>query len=142
MILSAGFEACGEWDGCSRAAAAGIRRRRLVRSDGGFARSGSNPPPAGVTGDLCGQLTLWAAAHDDVGLQTVRDWMLAFNAQGPNGLIDGKAPGARPRLNVQKCAALRSLVEQGPLPAAHGVVRRQLIDLARILFEDQGVSVS
>jgi len=28
-----------------------------------------------------------------VGIQTVRDWVLAFNAAGPEGLIDGKAPG-------------------------------------------------
>ena len=38
--------------------------------------------------------------------------------------------------------ALRTLVEQGPMPAAHGVVRWRLVDLAQILFEDHGVSVS
>ena len=37
---------------------------------------------------------------------------------------------------------LRTLVEQGPRPAAHGVVRWRLVDLARILFQDHGVSVS
>lgn len=31
-----------------------------------------------------------------VGLQTVRDWALAFNAQEPDRLIDGKAPGKAP----------------------------------------------
>jgi transposase len=64
-----------------------------------------------------------AAAIGGVGLQTVRDWVLAFNADGPDGLVDGKAPGARPRLNAQQREALRALVEQGPTPAAHGVVR-------------------
>jgi transposase len=83
-----------------------------------------------------------AAAMGGVGLQTVRDWVLAFNAQGPDGLIDGKAPGARPRLNAQQQEALRTLVEQGPMPAAHGVVRWRLVDLAQILFEEHGVSVS
>ncbi|WP_279604341.1 IS630 family transposase [Methylobacterium sp. J-070] len=83
-----------------------------------------------------------AAALGGVGLQTVRDWVVAFNAQGPDGLIGGKAPGARPRLDAERRAALRSLVEQGPLPAAHGVVRWRLVDLAQILFEDHGVSVS
>jgi transposase len=72
----------------------------------------------------------------------VRDWVLAFNAGGPDGLIGGKAPGARPRLNADLCAALKALVEQGPMPAAHGVVRWRLVDLAQILFEDHGVSVS
>lgn len=39
-----------------------------------------------------------AARIGDVGLQTVRDWVLRFNAHGPEGLIDGKAPGNRARL--------------------------------------------
>lgn len=83
-----------------------------------------------------------AAALGGVGLQTVRDWVVAFNADGPVGLIAGKAPGARPRLNVEQRAALRALVEEGPTPAAHGLVRWRLADLAQILFEDHGVSVS
>lgn len=83
-----------------------------------------------------------AAKIGGVGLQTVRDWVVAFNAQGPDGLIDGKAPGARPRLNAAQREALRVLVEQGPTPAAHGVVRWRLVDLSQILFEDHGVSIS
>lgn len=83
-----------------------------------------------------------AAALGGVGLQTVRDWVLAFNTDGPDGLIGGKAPGARPRLNADLRAALKALVEEGPMPAAHGVVRWRLADLAQILFEDHGVSVS
>jgi transposase len=43
-----------------------------------------------------------AAEIGGVGLQTVRDWVVAFNADGPDGLIDGKAPGARPRLNADQ----------------------------------------
>jgi transposase len=34
-----------------------------------------------------------------VGLQTVRDWVVRFNARGPDGLIDSKAPGKACRLN-------------------------------------------
>jgi hypothetical protein len=48
----------------------------------------------------------------------VGDWVVAFNADGPAGLIDGKAPGARPRLNVDQRDALKVLVEQGPTPPA------------------------
>jgi hypothetical protein len=33
-----------------------------------------------------------------VGLQVVRDWVLRFNAEGPAGLIDRKAPGPAPLL--------------------------------------------
>jgi len=83
-----------------------------------------------------------AAEIDRVGLQTVRDWVVAFNADGPSGLIDSKAPGARPRLNADQREVLRALVEQGPTPAAHGVVRWRLCDLAQIPCEDHAVSVS
>ena len=41
-----------------------------------------------------------------VGLQTVRDWVLRFNRDGPDGLIDGKAPGGCPRLDANQRAAL------------------------------------
>src|SRR3954453_15478447 len=60
----------------------------------------------------------------------------------PDGLIDGKAPGQRPRLNAAQREALRTMVEQGPTSAAHGVVRWRLVNLAQILFEGHGVSVS
>jgi transposase len=36
-----------------------------------------------------------AATIGGVGLQTVRDWVLAFNAEGPSGLVNGKAPATR-----------------------------------------------
>lgn len=72
----------------------------------------------------------------------MRDWVVAFNADGPARLIDGKAPGARPRLNADQRDVLMALVEQGPTPAAHGVVRWRVCDLARILCEDHGVLVS
>lgn len=83
-----------------------------------------------------------AAEIGGVGLQTVRDWVVAFNADGPDGLIDGKAPGARPRLNADQRETLKAMIEQGPTPAAHGVVRRRLRDLAHVLAEDHGVSIS
>ena len=87
--------------------------------------------------------TRWEAAEiAGVGLQTVRDWVVAFNVDGPDGPIDAKALGARPRLNAEQRDILKALVEQGPTPAAHGVVRWRLCDLAQILVEDHGVLVS
>jgi putative transposase len=64
-----------------------------------------------------------AATLGGVELQTVRDWVLAFNADGPAGLIDRKAPGKPPLLNDAQRQALARTVEAGPVPAAHGVVR-------------------
>src|SRR5271157_1047439 len=40
-----------------------------------------------------------AARIGGVGLQIVRDWVLWFNAEGPDGLVNGKAPGAPSLLN-------------------------------------------
>lgn len=40
-----------------------------------------------------------AARVGGVGLQTLRDWVLAFNDQGPSGLLNGKAPGNPSILN-------------------------------------------
>jgi transposase len=34
-----------------------------------------------------------AAKIGGVGLQIIRDWVLRFNARGPDGLLDGKPPG-------------------------------------------------
>jgi transposase len=83
-----------------------------------------------------------AAKIGGVGLQTVRDWVLTFNAEGPAGLVDGKAPGNSPLLNDARRQALREIVESGPIPAVHGVVRWRLIDLAQWVFEEFRISIS
>ena len=77
-----------------------------------------------------------------VGLQTVRDWVLAFNAEGPSGLVNGKAPGNAPLLTQAHRQALLEIVESGPIPAVHGVVRWRLIDLAQWVFEEFRISIS
>src|ERR1700747_3759720 len=41
-----------------------------------------------------------AAEGGGVTLQVVRDWVLRFNAHGPEGLIDRKAPGQPSRLTT------------------------------------------
>ena len=40
-----------------------------------------------------------AAKIRGVGLQIIRDWVLRFNARGPDGLLDGKSPGQPSKLN-------------------------------------------
>ena len=40
-----------------------------------------------------GALRSGAAENGGVGLQVIRDWVLRFNARGPDGLVDRKAPG-------------------------------------------------
>jgi transposase len=82
-----------------------------------------------------------AARIGGVGLQIVRDWVLRFNAHGPDGLIDGKATGKRPKLNDAQRQALARMVERGPIPAIHGVVRWRRKDLALWIFEEFGISL-
>ena len=83
-----------------------------------------------------------AAVAGGVTLQVVRDWVLRFNAHGPAGLIDRKAPGQPSRLNDEQRAALAAMVENGPIPAVHGVVRWRIIDLCQWIWEEYRVSVS
>jgi transposase len=77
-----------------------------------------------------------------VGLQTFRDWVLRLNAGGPEGLLNGKAPGHAPRLDAAQRRELVQVVEDGPIPAIHGVVRWRLCDLVQWVQEAHGISVS
>ena len=71
-----------------------------------------------------------------------KDWVLRFNAHGPEGLADRQAPGHPGKLNTAQREALAAMVESGPMPAMHGVVRWRLKDLAMWVWEEFRVSVS
>jgi transposase len=77
-----------------------------------------------------------AARIGGVGLQIVRDWVVRFNAEGPGGLIDRKPPGQPPKLNAAHQLALARMIEDGPIPAVHGVVRWRLVDLIAWVWEE------
>ncbi len=83
-----------------------------------------------------------AAAIGGVGPQTVRDWVLHFNAAGPGGLLTGKPPGPRPRLTEEHRRGPQRIVEAGPIPTIHGVVRWRILDLMRWPWDEFRVSVS
>src|SRR3984957_2891498 len=83
-----------------------------------------------------------AAAAGGGTLQGVRGWVLRFNARGPGGLIDRKAPGQPSRLNDEQRAALAAMVENGPIPAVHGVIRWRIIHLCQWIWEEYKISVS
>jgi transposase len=83
-----------------------------------------------------------AARPGGVGLQTIRDWVLRFNAKRPDGLIDGESTGRPSILNDEQRRALVAMVEAGPNPAIHEVVRWRLIDLAQWVFDEYGLSVT
>lgn len=83
-----------------------------------------------------------AAKIGGVTLQVIRDWVLRFNARGPEGLINGKAPGQQRRLTDGHRAALAQAIEDGPIPAMHGVVRWRVIDLCQWLFAEHRVTIA
>ena len=85
---------------------------------------------------------LEAARIGGVGLQVVRDWVLRFNGHGPDGLLDRKKPGKVPLLDQEHRRAMVDIVESGPTPAIHGVVRWRLVDLTQWMWEEFAISVS
>ena len=70
-----------------------------------------------------------AARGTGMDRQTLRDWVHRFNAEGPEGLCDHKAPGRSRRLDAAQLAELKARVAAGPDPAQDGVVRWRLADL-------------
>ena len=83
-----------------------------------------------------------AAKIGGVGLQIIRDWVLRFNARGPDALVNGKSPGQPSKLNDLQRQAIADMIERGPIPAVHGVVRWRLIDLAQWIFEEFRITIA
>src|SRR5712675_167287 len=83
-----------------------------------------------------------AAAIGGVTLQIVRDWVMKFNAGGPDGLIDRKAPGQPSKLTEAHRTALKAVIESGPTAAIDGVVRWRLVDLCQWIWAEFRVVVA
>jgi transposase len=83
-----------------------------------------------------------AAKIGGMDRQTLRDWVIRFNEQGPDDLINIPSPGAPAILNEEHKAFLARTVDEGPIPAIHGVVRWRACDLIMRVHEEFGLSVS
>lgn len=83
-----------------------------------------------------------AAKIGGMDRQTLRDWVIRFNDQGPPGLINIASSGVPPKLDATHRAFLARIVEEGPIPSTHGVVRWRACDLIMRLHEEFGISVS
>ena len=79
-----------------------------------------------------------AATNAGMDRQTLRDWVIRFNEQGPDGLVNIPSPSAPPKLNNTHKAFLARIVHEGPIPAIHGVVRWRACDLIMRLHEALG----
>jgi transposase len=73
--------------------------------------------------------------------QTLRDWVHRYNNEGLAGLRNRKPSGRPSSLTEEQKAILCQLVEEGPDPAVHKVVRWRRCDLAAELERRFGVKL-
>jgi transposase len=57
-----------------------------------------------------------AATIGGMDRQTLRDWLIRFNEQGPDGLINIPSPGVPPKLNSRHKTFLARIVDEGSDP--------------------------
>ena len=83
-----------------------------------------------------------AAAIGGVTVQIVRDWVVKLNTHGPAGLIDRRGGGTPSILTDKHRRALATVIDDGPIPAVHGVVRWRVIDLCQWLWDGYAVRIA
>jgi transposase len=73
-----------------------------------------------------------AARAAGMDRQTLRDWVIRFNAKGVDGLRDQPRSGRPTRMTEGQQATLKAIVLRGPDPERDGVSTWRIIDLCRI----------
>ena len=82
-----------------------------------------------------------AAAACGMDRQTLRDWVHRYNAEGLAGLRERRTSGHKSPLGTKERQALMALLEAGPDPAVHTVVRWRRVDLQKVLKVQHGIDV-
>ena len=67
-----------------------------------------------------------AAKIGGVGLQIIRDWVIWFNADGPDGLRNGKSPGQPSKRSDAQRLAIARIIESGPIRRSMAIASSQL----------------
>lgn len=80
-----------------------------------------------------------AAKIGGMDRQTLRDWAHRFNAAGLEGLVNRAAPGVARKLSPAPLKELAEIVETGPDPRTHKIVRWRRVDLQAAIAERFGV---
>ena len=80
-----------------------------------------------------------AAAVGLMDRQTLRDWVIRFNEQGLEGLVNKKPPGRPSKFTAEQKRQLAEIVEEGPANHVPGLIRWRCIDLVPIVKERFGV---
>ena len=71
-----------------------------------------------IANALSGMSRKEAAEAAGMDRQTLRDWVIRYNAHGPDGLYDCWGDGRPPRLEADEQAELIRIVLEGPDPEA------------------------
>ena len=79
-----------------------------------------------------------AARAAGMDRQTLRDWVIRFNAEGVDGLRDAPRPGRPARMTEGQQAAFKALILRGPDPERDGVSTWRVVDLCRLAEERFG----
>jgi len=93
-----------------------------------------------IAGVLDGMSRAAAARAAGMDRQTLRDWVVRFNAEGIAGLHDQPRPGRPVRMDEGRQAALRAMILRGPDPERDGVSSWRIVDLCRLAEQRLGVS--
>jgi putative transposase len=83
-----------------------------------------------------------AARQAGMDRQTLRDWVIRFNAAGVEGLRDRPKSGRPSWLNDGQLATLKAVVLRGPEPERAGVSSWRATDLCRFVEDRFGVRYS
>ena len=114
-----------------------LRRRARQETDGRVACR-----LLGVANAVAGMPRAQAARQAGMDRQTLRDWVIRFNAEGVAGLRDRPKSGRPNRLDEGQLAAFKALVLRGPDPERDGVSSWRAKDLCRIVAARFGVTYS
>ena len=96
----------------------------------------------GVANALDGMSREQAARQAGMDRQTLRDWVIRFNAEGVEGLRDRPKSGRRPWLDEGQLATFKALVLRGADPERDGVSTWRAKDLCRLVEQRFGVVYS
>ena len=83
-----------------------------------------------------------AARQAGMERQTLRDWVIRFNAEGVEGLRDRPKSGRPPWLDEGQLAAFKALVLRGPDPERDGVSSWRAKGLCRLVEQRFGAVYS
>lgn len=81
-----------------------------------------------------------AARFAGMDRQTLRDWVIRFNAKGVAGLRDQPRSGRPTRMTEGQRAAFKAVVLRGPDRERDGVSSWRIVDLCRVAEERFGVT--